>query len=190
LRDGIRRFRRARAPSPSGRFLVDAPVDSAGRRDTHPLVIALVIFLGAVEFRGRHYLRHDRPAEFAGFVEAALRFLGRLPLVLIGLKNDRTVLRAEVRSLPVERRGIVNLPKYFEQLLERHARRVILDLHDFGVSRLAAADGSIVRFRDGAARVSNGHVDDALDRAKSRLDSPEASGAKYRKFVCAAHLPT
>ena len=66
--------------------------------------------------------------------------------MLIGIKNYRTVLRAEIGPLPVEeRRGIVNLPKYFEQLLERHARRVILDLHGPGdVSGGAAREDATV----------------------------------------------
>ena len=48
--------------------------------------------------------------------------------MLIGIKNDRAVLRADVGALPVERGRIVNLPKHVEQLLERHARWIVLDL--------------------------------------------------------------
>ncbi len=45
--------------------LVGASGYSAGRRDTHPLVVALMIFLGAVELGGGHNLRDDRPMELA-----------------------------------------------------------------------------------------------------------------------------
>ena len=126
-----------------------------------------MIFLGAVELGGGHNLRDDWPMELAGLIEASLRFLGGLPLVLVGVKNDRSILGPDIRSLPVERGRIVNLPKDFEQLLERHARWIVFDLDHFGVSRLAAADRPIVRLRDGAARVADGYIDDALDCAKS-----------------------
>src|ERR1700735_2118721 len=149
-----------------------------------------MVFLGAVKFGGGRNLRDDRPAELPGSCEPPFRFLGRLPFMLIGIKNDRSVLSADIGTLPVQRGWIVNLPENFQQLLERYARRIILDLHDFGVSRLAAADRPVVGFRNSAARISDRRVGDAFDRAKSRLDTPKASRAEYRKFVCAAHLPT
>ena len=97
-RDGIRRSRRGRARPHSTRSLVGASVDSASRRDTHPLVVALVIFLGAVELGGGRNLRDDRAAELAGFVEALFRFLGRLALMLIGIKNRSSGIECRRRG--------------------------------------------------------------------------------------------
>src|ERR1039457_745851 len=167
---------------------VDSSAYCATRRDTAALVIALVILLGAVELRGGYYLRDDRAREFAGFIESPFRFLGGLPRVVIGIKNYGPVLSADVGSLPIERRRVMNLPKHFQQLLERYPRRVVLHLHDFGVSRLATANRSVVGLWNRAGRVSCGRIDDAFDRAKSRFHSPEASGAKCRDSVLARHL--
>jgi hypothetical protein len=146
------------------------------------------MLLGAVELRGGRDLRDDRAREFAGFAELAFRLLGGNPLVLIGIKNYRPVLSADVRALAVERRRVMNLPKDFQQLLVRYARWVVLNLDNLGVSGLASANRSIAGIWDGAAGVSDGHIDDSGDLAKTRFDTPEASGGKYRDFVFLCHF--
>jgi hypothetical protein len=146
------------------------------------------MLLGAVELRGGCDLGDDRAREFAGLIEPPFRFLGGDPLVVIGIKNYRPVLSADVGALAVERRRVMNLPKDFQQLLVRYPRWIVLDLHDFGVSGLASANRSIVGLWDGTAGVSDGNIDDTRDIAKRRFDTPEAAGAKYRDFALFFHF--
>src|SRR5579863_6040201 len=94
------------------------------------LEILLVIFLGAPELGGGHDLGHDGPRKTAlrGVAGGArFRFLFRRVI-----ENDRTVLRAHVRPLPVQRRRVVIVPEDFEQVVVADYVRVKSHLDHFG----------------------------------------------------------
>src|SRR5229473_923362 len=61
--------RRVSGSRPSVRGDPGTP-NAAMRRDPHLLVVALVVFLGAIEHRGRDNLSDDGPAELARLIEA------------------------------------------------------------------------------------------------------------------------
>ena len=73
------------------------------------LEVFLVIFLGTEEFRCGNNLRHDRVFEHAGFVERRDRLASLRFLFGIMEENRGAILRAVIRALPVELRGIVAL---------------------------------------------------------------------------------
>src|SRR3982751_4527456 len=63
--------------------------------------IALVIFLRAPELRRRFDFGHNRSIELAAFGNFLLRLLGRGFLFGRMIENYRTVLRADIRALPI-----------------------------------------------------------------------------------------
>src|SRR6266536_5175102 len=69
--------------------------------------IVLVICLCRIESLQRHDLGHDRSRKNPGLVELSDVGLGDALLLLILVKNRRSVLRALVRTLTIELRGVV-----------------------------------------------------------------------------------
>ena len=68
--------------------------------------------------------------------------------------------------------------------MRKNLRFVGLDVHKDTISIAVAESG-----RE-PARLLETIPANAWLLLKASLDSPEASGAKYRKFVCGGHLPT
>src|SRR3712207_8781075 len=69
------------------------------------------------------------------------------------------VAGADVGKLPVCLRGIDLAPVDVKQLLIRNLRRIIGDLDDFAMLRLAAGDGAVVRLRDRkSTRLNSSHA--------------------------------
>src|SRR6266850_2239801 len=105
---------------------------NVARLDAALRKILLVILLSTVELRSRSDLRHD------GLGKHRLRLFlrrDRRLLLLRRMEEDRrTILRADVRSLAVKRRGIMHLPECVEQFVVVDARRVERYLHHFGVA--------------------------------------------------------
>ena len=100
----------------------------------------------------------------------------RRGLLLRRVEEDGgTVLRAPVRSLAVELRGVVVLPEDFQQVCVAHLRRIVLDLNRFGVAGAIGTNffvGGIVGVSAGIAHAGGyyaGHL------AEGGFDSPETS---------------
>src|SRR5713101_3312226 len=82
--------------------------------------VALVVVFGSIERAGWGDFRGDGLAEFAAGLQRGLRFF-RNGFLLRRMEEDRgAVLRAEVRALAVDLRGVVHLPEGVEQLLIAH----------------------------------------------------------------------
>src|ERR1039457_2468597 len=110
------------------------------RPDALLLEVLLVVLLGAEEFRRRHNLRHDRALEDSRLVERRLSLarLGFLPGVV--KENRRTILRAVVRTLPVELGRVVALKEDGEQLFIGNLGGIEFDLDRLGVARPVRAN--------------------------------------------------
>jgi hypothetical protein len=63
--------------------------------------IALVIFFGPPELRGRLDLGHDRAIEFPTFANLSFRSFGRSFLFRRMIKNHGAILSADIRTLPI-----------------------------------------------------------------------------------------
>src|SRR5262245_37002877 len=137
------------------------------------LQIALVVFFRTVESGGRSNFGDDRPGE-----AALLLGLGglRSGLLLGGMEeHGRTVLRAYVRTLAIQRGRVVILPKHIEQLAVGYARGIKFDLDHFGVTGSIGADVAIGGVRKRAAHVADRGIDNSGNTPESSFDPPEAA---------------
>src|SRR5262249_28238219 len=82
------------------------------------------------------------------------------------VEDRRAVLRAVVRSLTVELRGIVQLPERVEQLIVGYFLRIVGELHDFRVSGSVRADIFVRGIVERAAQITDARIDHAGDLAK------------------------
>ena len=137
--------------------------------------ILLVVLFRAPEFAGRDDLRHD------GLRKPSLSRLARRTRFyqLLGrvVKDRRTVLRPDIRTLPVERGGIVIIPEYFQQVMVAENLRIICDFNHFRVSGGVGADVFIGRILGTSAHVAD----------LSRLYSGKTSKGSFHapKTACA-----
>jgi hypothetical protein len=143
-----------------------------------PLQVALVVLLGAPEGRRRLDRGHDR------IPQAPLHSLdhpARRLRLLVGVGEDhRAVLVADVRALPVELRGVVDLEVLRHQVLVAHLVRVEGHLGDLDVTRVARAHLLVGRVVDVPALIADGRLDDAVELAKRIFDLPEAARSEGR----------
>lgn len=152
------------------------------RRQTALFKIPLMIFLGPPEGRRRFDCRDDRAPEATGFLQIFLLCL-RCAFLFRGVEEDRgAVLRSDIRSLPVQRRGVVVGKKYVQKCVIGNPCRVEAHLDDFGVSGAIRADLLIGRVGNAAAGVSAYGVRDARRLAKERFDAPETPCTKCGFF--------
>ena len=93
-------------------------------------------------------------------------------------KDGRTVLRAYIWTLAVRRGGIVHVPKGLKQLLVRNLRRVVGELHHFGMASLIGANILIGRILGLAAQIADGRIGDPWNLSKMGFYSPKATGAE------------
>src|SRR5262245_26201584 len=102
--------------------------------------VLLVIFLGPVKGRRGFDLGYDRAVKTAALFQLrALGFGGRF-LRRRMIKDNRSILRTDVRSLAVARRRVMVAPENVEQLLIGNFRRIESHFDDFGVASLVAAN--------------------------------------------------
>src|SRR6266487_5602347 len=142
------------------------------------LEVLLVIILCLPELRGRRDLGDDLPRVFARPLKLLLRSSRGGLFVRVAKEDHRSILRANVGTLAIERGRIVNLPEHIEQLIIRHLRRVVGHFNALSVSGSARADIRIGRVIVPAAGVADSRRCHALDLAKRRLNSPEAARSK------------
>src|SRR6185295_236769 len=109
--------------------------------------------------------------------------LGVVALFVRVVKHDGTVLRSDIRALPVLSRRVMNREEDTEQIAERDDRRIERDLHDLGVAGRPAADVAIARARRFAARIARYDLFDAVQLTKYGVETPEASAAERRRLL-------
>src|ERR1700689_1477703 len=90
-------------------------------------------------------------------------------------ENSRTILRAYVWSLAVQRRRIVALPEDGEKLEVGNSARIKFHLDSFGLPGASAANILISRILHRAAGVTGGHGSDAFHLPECVLHTPETS---------------
>src|SRR6185437_15724822 len=151
--------------------------DVAGRLPAL-LEVLLVVLLRAPERARGGDLGHDRTGKPAAAVERLLRTPRRRLLGRIQIEDRGAVLAANVRTLAVDRRGVVILPEHLQQSVETHLRGIELDLHHLGVAGAVGTDLLVGRVVGHAARVAHGGGDDAGHLPECRLGSPEAAHGK------------
>ena len=95
-------------------------------------------------------------------------------------ENYRAVLRAPIRTLPVERGRVVCRQEHFHQLAVTDHRRVEGDPNDLRVPGAAAAHGFVTRVRNGAAGVPGFHLLDPVEELEHSFEAPEATAADDR----------
>jgi hypothetical protein len=135
----------------------------------------VVIFRRPKTGRGEN-LRHDRSRMPLLFSIAGRD--SRALLLRAVRKYRRAVLISHVGSLPIELRGIVNLPENVEQAIVTDLLRIEGHLDGFGVPGRMAADLSIRGILRTPAGVTGDGVNDAGNAAEGIFDAPEATGRK------------
>src|SRR5208337_2837626 len=148
--------------------------------------IVLVISLRRIERLEGNHLRHDRARKSLGLVE--LSNVGLRDALLVGavVKNRRAILRALVRSLAVQLRGIVRHGEvHFQELPVGDLRGIVNNLHGFSMAGLAAADDLIFGGVGRASRVARRSADDAFNVLKNSLHSPETAAGENHRFLAA-----
>jgi len=140
--------------------------------------VILMVFLGIVKSVrgfdfGRCFFFED-----AGPVEFRLRFLGCFSLLIGMIEYHGTVLRADIRTLPVDLGRIMQPPEIPEQLLVGDFIRIIFNLHRFRMARRARTYHLIRRIFQMTASVTDLRCDNSPDLREDMLHSPEASGSE------------
>jgi len=100
-------------------------------------------------------------------------------LLFTDIENGGAIAQAPVVSLPIQRRGVVNLEKEFEQLPVADQFRIEGDLNRLSV-RAVIAVGRIAHI---AARVAHACRDDAGIAAQQILDAQKQPPARMARSV-------
>src|SRR6202167_1668653 len=151
------------------------------------LQILLVVLLRTPEALRRFYLGHNPPRLESLLVRKLLNLAQRLGLLLWRVEEDgRPVLRAPVRSLPVQRGRVVQREERVQQLLKTHLRRIKVQLHHLRVPGLVRAHVLVAGPLQLAALVAHRPRRHALDGRKRRLHAPETSCSE----CCLLHAHT
>src|SRR5579871_5626771 len=141
-----------------------------------PFEISLMVVFRRPEPRRRQNLRDDRARVI---LLLAIARCNRGALLRVTVREDgRAILIADVGSLTIELRGIVNLPKDVQQRLVVDPLRIERNLDGFGVAGRVAADLAVRWVLDVAAGIARYGLDDARNAPESVLDAPEATGCK------------
>src|SRR5581483_9890643 len=99
-------------------------------------------------------------------------------LFLITVKDDRAVLRPNVRPLPVLGRRIVNGEEHFENLTQRNHLWIERYLHYFGMTGCPGAYLFVGGAVSISARKAGLDLFDAFHLCEHRLDAPETPSAQ------------
>src|SRR5690606_27711128 len=101
------------------------------------------------------------------------------PLRFVDVEDRRTILRADVVALAVERRRVVNAEEHREQLAIADLLRVELDAHRLRMAGVATAHRFVARIAHGAAGVARLDRQNAAHLEECGLQTPEAAAGKY-----------
>jgi hypothetical protein len=141
-----------------------------------PFEVVLILGFGLPEATGRRDLSHRFRWPEAGGVHVRDRVFCDRPLLVGRVEDGRPVLRADVVSLAVLRRWIVDLEEELEQVAVGELLRIEVDLGHFGVT----AEVVLRRVGDVAAGVANPGRDHSGLLAQELLHSPKASPSQDR----------
>lgn len=146
------------------------------------LQVFLVIVLGAPEGCSWNNLSDDLSREAPRGLQLVFHFRGD-SLLLWGVEeHDATILRAVIRPLAIELRGVVKLEEFFDQLFVRHLRRIEREMHDFSMTSAVGADILVGGFVESSAHVANGGFGNTRNLGESSFYSPKTAGAKSSLF--------
>ena len=136
----------------------------------------LVVALGGVEILERNNLGHNRSRENFGFVELIDSGPRGLPLVLVGIKDRRTILASPVRTLAVQLGGIVRHGEEDrEQVAVGNLGWVVGNLHRLGMPRHAGAHNLVLRGRGASPGIARNDSGDAPHVLEHGVHTPEAA---------------
>ncbi len=162
-----------------------------GRDYSHAIrlmrIVGEIILMHGFSFVERGYRRnlgHDgiRP-HLLGLQLCDVRARNRILLVIMR-ENHRTVLRAFVITLPVERGGVMDHEKYVEQVAERDLGWIEGDLHNLGVAGDTGAHLFIRRVGACAAGIAGDNGVHTAQLAVNRVETPEAAAAEGGSGKC------
>src|SRR5437867_187267 len=135
-----------------------------------------MIPFGFVKLRQRDDLGDDRAAEpLLCFGSGLFR---RCLLCGAAVKNYRPVLRSGIVALPIEGCWIMSFPKCVEDFFVRNHLRVIFNLDDFRMTRLAGTHLFVSWAFFFATRVTAGYGFDSRQHLINGFGTPETTAAK------------
>ncbi len=144
-----------------------------------------MILLGWIEDRGRQDLGHDGAGQLARLFQRCLRGFGLRTFAVIADEDRCAVLRALVAKLAGRVDRVDIMPEHIEQLFVADARRIVFDLQRFIVAGASRRHLLVGRIDLGAAGITGGGGEDAVDLVESRLDAPETTAGEHG---CGARL--
>src|SRR5260370_28899951 len=97
-------------------------------------------------------------------------------------ENRRAILCAEVRSLAIYLRRVVNLPESFQQLFVSHFRGIKSYLHDFRMSGFVRANIFVSGIGHLSAAVAYCGVEYSRQALKRCFNAPETPCSKSRNL--------
>src|SRR5882762_8201275 len=105
------------------------------------------------------------------------------------VEDRRTILRADIIDLAIERGRIVDHEEHLEDFLERHLLRVEGELGYLGMARLARADLLVRGVRCPAAHATGLDGIHALEIVEDGFQAPETASGKSGDFLlCDGHV--
>src|SRR5687768_12759662 len=99
------------------------------------------------------------------------------------VEDGRTILRADVATLPIERGWVVDGEEDVEKIAVRDRTRVEGDLDDLGMSGSAGAHPLVRRVHRCAACITRLDLLDAAQVPIDRVQAPEAAASERRDFA-------
>ncbi len=137
----------------------------------------LMVVLGGVKDGGGYKLRRHGVALLPESGDELFRH-GLLCVILI--KNGGPVLRAHIRALPINLRGIVDFKEQLGEFLVGNLGRIIRHAHGFGVARASRAHVLVGGVGRASAGVAGLGIADARHGLKGILHAPEAAPGEDR----------
>src|SRR5258706_15706813 len=105
------------------------------------------------------------------------------------VEDRRTILRADIIALAIERGRIVDHEEHLEDFPERHLLRVEGELGYLGMAGFPRADLLVTGVRRPAAHVTGLHRIHALEIVEYGLQAPETASGKSGDFLpCIGHV--
>ena len=123
--------------------------------------IFLMIIFRRIKFIECGDFRDDRPVVNFGFRDFFDDLFGNAFLLVRMIKDRRTIRTADVVSLPIERRRIVNREKDAQKIGKRKLLRIEFDLCDFGVAGRFRTNLRVCRIFRMSARIARNDICDA-----------------------------
>lgn len=132
--------------------------------------------------------RGDGPRKATAFNQGAPRFFGCSELVRLMIEDHASILRSDVRSLPIDLSWIVIVPENCQELLVGDNLRVILNLHGLCMPRLIRAHIFVGGILLPAAGISHSRPTHARRLPERLLNPPKTARPKCcQRHVCHLH---